>query len=74
MLVIIKGLLSGYSLYPSTIHKAQNAKVLCLFENATSSGPFFIFCTIFLCFDHSKSTMVATGPTRGELVTDMVNQ
>ena len=72
MLVIMKALLSGYSIDPSTIHEAQNTKVLCLFENAASSGPFFVqYCTILYSmpfFDHSKSTMVAAGPTHGELV------
>ena len=34
MLVIMKGLLSGYNIGLSTIHEAWNAKVLCLFENA----------------------------------------
>ena len=29
----MKGLLSSYNIDPSTIHKAWNAKVLCLFGN-----------------------------------------
>ena len=32
--MIMKGLLSGYSINILTIHEARNAKVLCLFENA----------------------------------------
>ena len=35
MIVIMKGLLSGYNIGLSTAHEAQNAKVLCLFANAT---------------------------------------
>ena len=34
MLVIMKALLSGYNIGLSTIHEAQNAKVLCLFAKA----------------------------------------
>ena len=33
MMVIMKGLLSGYNINLSIIDEAQNAKVLCLFEN-----------------------------------------
>ena len=43
MLVIMKDLLSGYNIGPSTIHEAWNAKVLCLFAKAASSGPFVFF-------------------------------
>ena len=36
---------------------------------------FFVqYCTICILFDHSKSTMAAAGPTRGELVPNMVKQ
>ena len=40
MLVIMRALLSGYNIGLSTIHEAHNVKVLCLFANASSSGPF----------------------------------
>ena len=33
MIVIMKGLLSLYNIDLSIIHKAQNAKVLCVFKN-----------------------------------------
>jgi hypothetical protein len=69
----MKGLLSGYNIYLSCIDEAQNAKVLCLFENAAYLDLLF-FCTICIFFDHSKSTMAAAGPARGELVPDMVDQ
>ena len=49
MLVTMKDLLSGYNIDLSTIHEAQNAKVLCLFTNAASIGPFFVqYCTMCL--------------------------
>ena len=55
MLVIMKGLLSGYNIYPSTIYEACNTKELRLFENAASSGPFFLYNIVqyaFLLIDH----------------------
>ena len=72
MLVMMKGLLSGYNIDSRSICEARNAKVLCLFEKAALSGPFFY--NIVLFFDHSTSTMAAAGPARGELVPDMVDQ
>ena len=41
MLVIMKGLLSGYNIGLSTIHEAWNAKVLCLFAKAAYLDLFF---------------------------------
>ena len=38
MLVIIKALLSLYNIDLSTIYKAQNAKVLCLFKKMTMAA------------------------------------
>ena len=70
MLVIMKGLLSGYNIDPSTIHEAQNAEVLCLFEN-----PAYLELFLYnMPFYHSTSTMAAAGPAHGKLVSDMVNQ
>ena len=64
MIVFMKALLSLYNIDPSIIHEAQNAKELCLFGNAASSGPFFSaqYCTVCLFFDHSTLTMAAAGP------------
>ena len=76
MLVVMKALLSGYNIDPRIIYEAWNAKVLCLLENAASSWPLFLYNIVkysFL-FDHSKSTIAAAGPTRSELVPDMVDQ
>ena len=72
ILVIMKGLLSGYNINLSTIHEAWNAKVLCLFEN-TAYLDLFIFVQYAFFPDHSTSTMAAAGPARGELVLDMVD-
>ena len=72
MLVIMKGLLSGYNIDLSCIDEAQNAKVLCLFANAVYFGLFFVQYAYF--FDHSTSTMAAAGPSPSELVPDMVDQ
>ena len=73
MLVIMKALLSGYNINIKTIHEAQNAKVLCLFANAAYLD-LFIFCTILYNMPFFRSTMAAAGPSRGELVPDMVDQ
>ena len=72
MLVITKGLLSGYNIALSTIHEPQNAKVMCLFANAAYYGFFFVQYAFF--FHHNTSTMAAAGPARGKLVPDMVDQ
>ena len=72
MLVIMKALLSGYSIDLSPIHEAHNAKVLCLFANPAYFNLFLYNMPLF--FDHSTSTMAAAGPARGELVPDMVDQ
>ena len=77
MLVIMKALLSGYNIGSSTIHEAHNEKVLCLFAKAAYLDLFYSRYSIvqYAFFsDHSKSTMAAAGPARGELVPDMVNQ
>ena len=71
MLVIMRGLLSGYNIDPSTIHEAWNAKVMCLFENAAYLDLFSVQYAFFS--DHSTSTMAAAGPARGELVPNMVD-
>ena len=69
----MKGLLSGYNIDPSCIDEAQNAKVLCLFENPAYLDLLFFVQYAFF-FDHSTSTMAAAGPVRGELMPDMVDQ
>ena len=69
----MKGLLSGYNIYPSCIDEAQNAKVLCLFETPAYLDLLFFVQYAFFS-DHSTSTMAATGSVRGELTTNMVNQ
>ena len=71
--MIMKGLLSSYNINTLTIHEAWNAKVLCLFAKAASSGP-FVFCTILYNMHFFRSTMAAAGPARGELVPAMVYQ
>ena len=73
MLVIVKGLLSGYNIDLSTIHKAWNAKVMCLFKNPAYLDLLFFVQYAFF-FDHSTSTMAAAGPVRGEFMPDMVDQ
>ena len=73
MLVIVKGLLSGYNIDPSTIHKAWNSKVLRLFENAAYLD-LFLFVQYAFFFDHNTSTMAFAGLTHGELVPNMVGQ
>ena len=72
VLVIMKGLISGYNIGLSTIHEAQNAEALCPFVNAAYLHLFFVQYAFF--FYHSASTMAAAGPARGELVPDMVDQ
>ena len=69
----MKALLSGYNIDPSTIHEAQNVKVLCLFENPTYLDLLFFVQYAFFP-DHSTSTMAAAGPDRGKLEPDMVKQ
>jgi hypothetical protein len=56
--MIMKALLSSYNINISTTHEARNAKVLCLFAKAASSGP-FVFCTLlynihFFSIDHGS--------------------
>ena len=48
MMVIMKGLLSFYNRDLLTIHEAQNAKVLCVFENPAYFSFFFYNMPIFL--------------------------
>ena len=73
MLVITKGLLSGYKINPSTIYEARNAKVLCLFENSALSGLLCLYNIVFF-FDHSTPTMAVANNAAGELVPDMVER
>jgi hypothetical protein len=73
VVMIMKDLLSSYNINILTIHEAWNAKVLCLFAKAASSGP-FVFCTILYNMHFFRSTMAAAGPARGELVPAMVDQ
>ena len=47
MLVITKDLLSGYNIGLSIIHKAQNAKVLCLFANAAYLDLFILGTVLY---------------------------
>ena len=43
VLVIMKALLSLYNIDLSTVHEAQNAKVLCLFENPAYFDLFVLY-------------------------------
>ena len=43
IVVIMKAVLLLYSIEPSTIHEAYNAKELCVFENTALSGHFFSY-------------------------------
>ena len=76
MLVIMKGLLSGYNIDFSCIDEAQNANALCIFVNpAYLDLLFFVQYGFFYhSFYHSTSTMAAAGPVRGELMPDIVDQ
>ena len=75
MLVITKALLSGYNIGSSIIHEPWNTKVLCLFAKAAYLDLFILGIVQYAYFfDHSKPTMAATGPARGELMPDMVDQ
>ena len=63
MLVIMKGMLSGYNIYLSTIHEARNAKVLCLFGNPAYLD-LFIFCTILYNMPFFRSQYIDHGGRR----------
>ena len=59
----MKGLLSGYNINISTIHEAQNAKVLCLFANAAYLD-LFLFCTILYNMPFFRSQYIDHGSRR----------
>ena len=69
MMMIMKALLSLYNIDPSTIQQAQNAKVLCVFEN-----PAYLFLYNMPIFLPPTSTMAAADPAPGELAPNVVNQ
>ena len=76
MLVIMKALLSGYNTDDQLSTKLEMQRC-CASLQMLSRVDLFVFvqyCTICLFFDHSTSTMAAAGPTRGELVPNMVKQ
>ena len=52
MVVTTKALLLLYNIEHSTIHEAWNAKELCVFENAASSGPFYFLYNMPFSLDN----------------------
>ena len=65
----MKGLLSGYNIYPSCIDEAQNAKVLCLFET-----PAYLDLLFFVQYAFFSDHSTLSGLVRGELMPYMVDQ
>ena len=69
MMVIVKALLSLYSIKLSTIHEAWNAKELCVCKNPALSGLFLLYNTPLF---YHRNSMAAASPSPGELTTDRV--